>query len=215
MLHADVNIDEQYYDQRLDHFNEAQNATWKQRYWVNDEFFDGTGPVFLMIGGEGEENPIWLKMGQWVNFGKSFNALLVLVEHRFYGKSHPTYDLSVDSLKYLSSKQALADLASFRMFIYSKYNLTEWNKLISFGGSYPGSLSAWFRLKYPHMVHAAVASSAPMLALLDFTDYLLVVNQSLTSYNPKCVDMIYNAHQEVIGLMGDAEGRQVLRTEFQ
>ena len=25
-----------------------------------------------MIGGEGEENPIWMKNGQWVNYAKKF-----------------------------------------------------------------------------------------------------------------------------------------------
>ena len=74
-------------------------------------------------------------------------------------------------MKYLSSKQALADLASFRQFIVSTMKLTEENKWISFGGSYPGSLSAWFRLKYPHLVHGAISCSAPMLALVDITDY--------------------------------------------
>jgi hypothetical protein len=72
-LHLLSAIPEQYYDQRLDHFNEALTTTWKQRYWVNDEFFDRVaGPVFLMIGGEGEENPIWMKNGQWVNYAKKF-----------------------------------------------------------------------------------------------------------------------------------------------
>lgn len=66
------NITDQYYDQRLDHFNEALTTTWKQRYWVNDEFFQGNGPVFLMIGGEGEENPIWMKNGQWINYAQKF-----------------------------------------------------------------------------------------------------------------------------------------------
>jgi len=39
------------------------------------------------------------------------NALLVNVEHRFYGESYPTADMSTDNLKYLTSTQALADLA--------------------------------------------------------------------------------------------------------
>ena len=25
-----------------------------------------------MIGGEGEENPIWMKNGQWINFAKQY-----------------------------------------------------------------------------------------------------------------------------------------------
>ena len=61
-------------------------------------------------------------------------------------------DMSDASLRYLNSEQALADLAAFRNAMTKKFNLTS-SKWISFGGSYPGSLSAWFRLKYPHLVN--------------------------------------------------------------
>ena len=60
--------------------------------------------------------------------------------------------MSEASLRYLNSEQALADLAAFRNAMTKKFNLTS-SKWISFGGSYPGSLSAWFRLKYPHLVN--------------------------------------------------------------
>lgn len=60
--------------------------------------------------------------------------------------------MSDSSLEYLNSEQALADLAAFSQSMAMKFNLTN-SKWISFGGSYPGSLSAWFRLKYPHLVH--------------------------------------------------------------
>jgi len=60
--------------------------------------------------------------------------------------------MSDSSLKYLNSEQALADLAAFSQSMAWEFNLTN-SKWISFGGSYPGSLSAWFRLKYPHLVH--------------------------------------------------------------
>lgn len=76
-------------------------------------------------------------------------------------------DLSTDNLRFLSSRQALADLAHFRTTIAEARGLTN-AKWVAFGGSYPGSLAAWFRLKYPHMVHAAVASSAPVLATVNF-----------------------------------------------
>lgn len=44
----------------------------------------------MMIGGEGEENPIWMVEGSWIQYAQQVNALCILVEHRFYGKSHPT-----------------------------------------------------------------------------------------------------------------------------
>ena len=72
--------------------------------------------------------------------------------------------MSVESLRYLNSEQALADLAAFRNAMAKKFNLTS-SKWISFGGSYPGSLSAWFRLKYPHLVDGWLSST-----------FLLVIN---------------------------------------
>ena len=48
--------------------------------------------------------------------------------------------MSVKNLAFLSSEQALADLATFRAAMADKYNLTESNKWIAFGGSYPGKV---------------------------------------------------------------------------
>ena len=42
---------------------------------------------------------------------------------------------------------SLADLAQFVAFARKLYNMTDANKWIAYGGSYAGSLSAWFRLK--------------------------------------------------------------------
>lgn len=80
-------------------------------------------------------------------------------------------DLTIESLSYLSSEQALADLANFINNQTTARNLTK-SKVITFGGSYPGSLSAWFRSKYPHIVHAAISSSAPIVAVADFSGKL-------------------------------------------
>ena len=76
--------------------------------------------------------------------------------------------MSVENLQYLSSEQALADLATFSAAMTAEHALPEGTKWVSFGGSYPGSLSAWYRLKYPDMVHAAVSTSAPLIAQTDF-----------------------------------------------
>ncbi len=57
---------------------------------MNDEFYKPGGPVFLMIGGEGEATSLWMTTGAWITYAKQLNALCFQVEHRFYGKSQPT-----------------------------------------------------------------------------------------------------------------------------
>ncbi|XP_067831153.1 thymus-specific serine protease isoform X2 [Heptranchias perlo] len=173
---------EGFFPQPLDHFNRRNNATYKQRFWVNTELWEREqGPVFLYIGGEGALTPYSVLAGEHVDLARKYRALLVSLEHRYYGASINPDGLTDQKIQFLSSQQALADLATFHAFISQQYNLTRSNTWICFGGSYPGSLSAWFRLKFPHLVYAAVASSAPVRAQLDFTAYNKVVSQSLSN----------------------------------
>ena len=58
--------------------------------------------------------------------------------HRYYGDSHPTEDLSLPNMRYLSSRQALQDIVSLKAHITQQYGLTEENKWVAFGGSYSG-----------------------------------------------------------------------------
>lgn len=86
------------------------------------------------------------------------------LKHVFYNFS----DLTTKNLQYLTSQQALADLATFISAMNDKYKLSSDTKWIVFGGSYPGSLAAWMRAKYPFLVHGAMSASGPLLAEVDF-----------------------------------------------
>mgnify|MGYP001549627544 CR=1 FL=1 len=57
---------------------------------MNETFYKLGGPVFLMIGGEGEANPKWMTDGYWLTYAKKYGAFCTMLEHRYYGKSHPT-----------------------------------------------------------------------------------------------------------------------------
>lgn len=128
---------------------------------------------------------------------------MVSLEHRYYGKSYPFNSLATENLRYLSSKQALFDLAAFRQhyqaslgfksFMESyiimvreffilwillmqealnvKLNRSSDNPWFFFGVSYPGALSAWFRLKFPHLTCGSLASSAVVHAVYDFSAF--------------------------------------------
>ncbi|KAG8547762.1 hypothetical protein GDO81_027608 [Engystomops pustulosus] len=192
--------------QPLDHFNRRNNDTYRQRYWINEEFWKRPdGPVFLFIGGESAESEFSVLAGEHVELAQKHRALLVALEHRYYGASINQDGLTLEAIRFLSSQQALADLASFHLFISQKYNLTQKNTWICFGGSYPGSLSAWFRLKFPHLVYAAVASSAPVRAELDFTDYNKVVAESLSDPviggSTKCLDRVKESFRIVDSML--------------
>jgi len=54
--------------------------------------------------------------------------------------------------------------------------------VVTFGCSYSGMLSSFFRNQFPHLAMAAVAGSSPILAKLDFPEYDATVKTVLEKY---------------------------------
>lgn len=99
--------EEHWFTQRLDHFDDSNRKTWQQRFFYNDTFRQKEdSPVFLMIGGEGTASPVWVVTGNMMNYAQEFGAIAFLLEHRFYGKSHPTrywsMSFTFNSLQYVT-----------------------------------------------------------------------------------------------------------------
>lgn len=196
-----------YIEQPLDHFDPMVEKTYMQRYHVVDSYWNDTsrGPVFLYIGGEGPLDAEQVNSGHHLEMAEKFGALIFGVEHRFYGDSVPEGGITPEILQYLSSQQALADLASFISAATKNYSLSDSNTWISIGGSYPGSLSAWMNLKYGHLIFGALASSAPVRAQVDFQGYNDVVKASLSNEeaggSAECIGNVTAAFTQVDKLL--------------
>ncbi|KAF2900100.1 hypothetical protein ILUMI_06086, partial [Ignelater luminosus] len=212
----DPSVTEHWFTQILDHFNPNDNRTWQQRYFVNQEYYNSSygGPVFLEIGGESEASKFLLRRGMMIDNAKKYGALCFELEHRYYGDSHPTEDLSTENLEYLSVQQALADLAEFISAMNEKYEFPPHTKWIAFGGSYSGSLAAWLRLKYPHLVHGAVSSSSVLAAKADYSDYFKIVADSLRTHSEECVRNVEIGTAEIDVLLRRKNGAQHLEQIF-
>lgn len=221
-----------YYEVDQDHFDGSNNHTWLQAYFVNDTFWKpgSSAPVFICVGGEGpplDGSAVVFSVhcNDAVEMLPSTGAIMFAVEHRYYGchnaSACPVPDVQAPgALKFLSSRQALGDLTAFVAFISNKYNLTQANKIVSWGGSYPGMLAGWFRVKFPHLVHAAVASSAPVLAQLNMKGYndvlaaAFAVSDNGVGGSPACSKAIFVGHQAIGASLQTQSGRTMLAQLF-
>ncbi|XP_011702434.1 PREDICTED: putative serine protease F56F10.1 [Wasmannia auropunctata] len=116
-------------------------------------------------------------------------------------------------MQYLNVDQALADLAYFIETKKEENNL-EKSIVIVVGGSYAGNMAAWARLKYPHLIQGALASSAPVQAKLDFYEYYEVVAKSLSRHSENCVKSVKTAFTSVEKLLTTQGGANILKHLF-
>jgi serine protease 16 len=148
---------------------------------------------------------------------------LFALEHRYYGESFPVAEDTsreeeedggddipdYNDLTYLSSRQAVRDIIQFvqspevsnHLDGESSTNI-QW---ITFGGSYPGMLSAWSRLLYPDIIYGAVSNSAPVQAQLDFRQYHNHVAWDLADKavggSDECHRIVVEGHEQIVNAL--------------
>lgn len=173
----------QYFDDAIvDHFDPTQKTskTWSQRFYTSAEHFRGPGhPIFCIFGGESNIEPERGLVYPFVSdrLASSFGAYVIVVEHRFYGASHPIDRAAIEEArqnglpdpreKLLTYEQAIAD--AVRLVQKMQHDLgcdpsseITYCPVISVGGSYPGFLAAMARIIRPDVFDMAYSGSAPM-----------------------------------------------------
>ncbi|CAG9858852.1 unnamed protein product [Phyllotreta striolata] len=211
-------VETRYIDVPLTH-NEWHTTinTFKLRYLINVKHYTNEGPLFIYLGSAGDINVFAQNSGFLFDIAKIFQAALVFVEHRYYGKSIPFLNESIttDNIRYLTSTETLADFAyvinMLKIDFFKSIYAFDTAPIIAFGDGYGGTLAAWLRIKYPHLVLGAISSSAPMHFSSDIENcecFYEVVTRAFEKYGgEQCVktiklgwDVIINLTRSKLGL---------------
>ena len=146
----------------IDHFhNESMyephsSDSFNLRYFFDATYYKPGGPVIVLEGGETSvaDRLPYLQKGIAHQLAEATGGIAVIIEHRYYGTSIPTPDLSTENLRFLTTQQALADTDFFARNVV--FEGLEDQKLtapdtayIAYGGSYAGAFVAFLRKTYP------------------------------------------------------------------
>lgn len=192
------------FTQKLDHSGKAA-GTFEQRVWYNSEFWAGPGsPVILFTPGEtaadryegyltnatlpgrlAQEMKGKLSIATAGRYTNSKTGAVIMVEHRFWGGSTPTQDLTTTNLQQLTLKNSISDFVYLAANVKLPFDVSgsgsnakdaPW---IFSGGSYSGSLAAWTESTQSGTFWAYHASSAPVQAISDYWQYFSPIQQGM------------------------------------
>ena len=179
--------------QKIDHFDQNNNGTWKQSYFYDLTYWNMVrNPIiFLTLGGEEDANHCNKSyFHKCKEYAKYFNAICVELKHRFYDCDHPSEILNKSNSNLISVDQVLSDIDNFITQMRHRFECLRNAKIILLGCSYPGTLATWFKIKYPDQVHGAIARSAPLVTKPELPEFGAMVKQFMDEINPECMPEI-------------------------
>ena len=196
-------------EQLVDHDDPSQ-GTFIQRYYQVVPPNSTTKYAILDIGGESDAfYPSGVDDFYEVLSQDLENAVVVTLEHRFFGKSLPKPDLKYETYqKLLTVNQAVQDLITFKNWYQSNVLHSDSTKWLLIGGSYSGMLSAIIRSKYPNEFAAALSSSGVVLATDDFKDFDRQIEISL---GHQCATAARTARRHIDYLLDNGQADYVLK----
>ena len=173
----------------FDHFqNESRyephsNETFQNTYWLDTTNYRPGGPVFVLALGEDALFDLpWLQHGLVHQLANLTGGVAVMWGQRYYAGNYapPGVDpkapfqsqYNSTNLRFMSTEQALADLAYFATHVsfpgLTGKNLTApGTPWFIVGGSYAGVISAFTKIQYPDIFWGALSSSGVTNPIID------------------------------------------------
>jgi hypothetical protein len=213
----------------IDHFHNDTRyephsyATFALRYWVDASHYVPGGPIIVLQGGEtnGAERLPFLQKGILAQLARATRGIGVVLEHRYYGQSFPLANLTVESMRFLSTEQALADQAYFAQNVRFPLPGLEDVDLspphaawIAYGGSYPGSMAAFTRKLYPDVYWGAISSSGVTVATYDYWQYMEAARLFAPTECVNVTQTIVDVVDRILIGKKDTKGPQRLKEVF-
>uniref|UniRef100_A0A914DVB3 Serine carboxypeptidase S28 family protein n=2 Tax=Acrobeloides nanus TaxID=290746 RepID=A0A914DVB3_9BILA len=212
-----ISYEEGWITQPLDHFDLNNTISWQQYYHYSFDLYNGSGLVFFMLGGE---TPLRARFicntgYHWMVWAKQYGAAVFQIEHRYFGQSRPRVDQSVQNLQWFTPEQILEDYNDFIQQMNVKFfsNITK-PRWVMFGGSYPGTLTAWMRTVYPDLTIGGIASSGAIGLTVNQYSYAVNMQKDYGSNDPNCASNIKAAFTQMQTMVYSETGRQVLEILF-
>ena len=151
----------------IDHFHNKPryephtNGTFAAFYEIDASLYRDGGPVLVATMGEDSfsYDEQWLQTGLIHQMAEATNGLMVLWAQRYYsgGDIVPSdANYTTENMRFHSTEQAMADLAYFSQHVEfpgleGKDLTAPGTPWILIGGSYGGVISAFSRIRYPHL----------------------------------------------------------------
>jgi lysosomal Pro-X carboxypeptidase len=218
------NVSENFVSVVINHFttNNTNRPTFQLRYLIDESYVQENAtypPILFYCGNEGDVWTFYNNSGfMTTTLPPLLNAVVLFSEHRYYGKSMPFGDNSFtkDNVKYLTLDQTFMDYQDLirTIKLNPKY---KFSPVYAFGGSYGGMLAAWMRMKLPHIIHGAHASSAPIMFFPgSVSPYAFneLVTRSWENYRAGTKNSVYNGFTALQKFRDDASKWETLDSIF-
>ncbi|KAI1192412.1 serine carboxypeptidase S28-domain-containing protein [Nemania serpens] len=210
------------FDQLLDH-SKPSLGTFKQRYWYNTQYWKGpTSPIIFVNPGEqpadGFNNTYPTAARLPGKFAQELGGAVVIMEHRYWGKSSPFEVLTPDHLKYLTLENSIKDNTYFANNFKAPFDTTgkstaKYAPWVFTGGSYPGALAGWIANKDPGTFWAYYGTSGVVQAVGDFWQYFVPVQEATPKNCSADVNTVIEYVDSVL-LHGSSREKAQLKAKF-